>query len=366
LQWIGVSASPSLFLSLSEVELDGNLLLYVYIPVSSQIQSCSGRIYDRNEDGDLDITNSSDLVAQLALRKSSAYTEREIFPYVTENELRLELVEKAQKMAIALNADHPWKGMTPTELFCSTGLFEDDWRTGKRGFNLAAILLFGRDNVIRSCAPGYMTDALLRKENMDRYDDRLMVGTNLIEAYDQLIGFIARHTLNRFFLVDNQRVSVRSWIARELVSNILVHRKYSKGFLAKIVVENERLYAENWNRSNRHGRINPEDFTPDAKNPLLAWFFVNIGRADWMGSGIRNLYKYTKIYSGGEPELIEGDIFKTIIPFKSDSKVMEDLFGDLSTGSAQVGTQVSTQVGKQVGKQVGMQVGKQVGKQVGR
>jgi hypothetical protein len=25
-------------------------------------------------------------------------------------------------------------------------------------------------------------------------------------------------------------------------------------------------------------------------------------------------FKYTKIYSGGEPELIEGDIFKTIVP----------------------------------------------------
>jgi ATP-dependent DNA helicase RecG len=41
---------------------------------------------------------------------------------------------------------------------------------------------------------------------------------------------------------------------------------------------------------------------------------MNIGRADQLGSGIRNLYKYTKLYSGGEPELIEGDIFKTIIP----------------------------------------------------
>ena len=60
--------SPSLFLSLEEVMLDGMLLLYAYIPVSSQIQSCSGRIYDRNEDGDFDITNSTELVAQLALR----------------------------------------------------------------------------------------------------------------------------------------------------------------------------------------------------------------------------------------------------------------------------------------------------------
>jgi ATP-dependent DNA helicase RecG len=38
--------SPSLFLNLEEVELDGKLLLHVYVPISSQIQSCSGRIYD--------------------------------------------------------------------------------------------------------------------------------------------------------------------------------------------------------------------------------------------------------------------------------------------------------------------------------
>jgi ATP-dependent DNA helicase RecG len=285
--------------------------------ISAQVELCSGKIYDRIEDADIDITKSTDLSAQLFGRKMTAYAEREIFQYVTENELRIDLVERAQKMAIALNADHPWKGMKPVEMFRSSGLYEDDWRTGKKGFNLAAILLFGRDDVIRSCAPGYLTDALLRIENVDRYDDRLLVGTNLIEAYDQLVDFISKHTLDKFFLVGNQRVSVRSWIAREVVSNILVHREFSKGFMAKLIIEKDRLYAENWNRSNRHGRIDPENFTPDAKNPLLAWFFVNIGRADWMGSGIRNLYKYTKIYSGGEPELIEGDIFKTIIPLSA-------------------------------------------------
>ena len=58
-----------------------------------------------------------------------------------------------------------------------------------------------------------------------------------------------------------------------------------------------------------------------------------------MGSGIRNLYKYTKIYSGGEPELIEGDVFKTIIPLKSDANNAENLRGDLRTGTTQVGTQ---------------------------
>jgi ATP-dependent DNA helicase RecG len=151
--------SPSLFLSLEEVEVDEKLLLHVYVPVSSQIQSCSGRIYDRNEDGDFDITNSADLVAQLAVRKSSAYTEREIFPYVTENELRLDLVERAQRMAVALNAEHPWKGLSPMELLRGAGLYEDDWRSGKKGFNLAAILLFGRDDVSTQAASRSLSKA---------------------------------------------------------------------------------------------------------------------------------------------------------------------------------------------------------------
>jgi ATP-dependent DNA helicase RecG len=306
--------SPSLFLSLEEVKVDGRLLLYVYIPISAQVELCAGKIYDRIEDADIDVTKSTDIAAQLYVRKSSMYAEREIFPYVTENELRIDLVERAQKLAISFEPNHPWVGMSPMEMLRHAKLYEEDWRTGKKGFNLAAILLFGRDDVIASCAPGYMTDALLRRDNVDRYDDRLTVGTNLIEAYDKLIEFIAKHTMDKFFLIDDQRVSARSWIARELVSNLLVHREYSKGFLARLIIEKDRIYAENWNRSNAHGRIDPEDFSPDAKNPLLSWFFVNIGRADYMGSGVRNLYTYTKLYSGGEPELIEGDIFKTIIP----------------------------------------------------
>jgi ATP-dependent DNA helicase RecG len=52
-----------------------------------------------------------------------------------------------------------------------------------------------------SCAPGYLTDCLLRRENLDRYDDRLTVTTNLIEAYDQITKFIAEYTMDRFFLI---------------------------------------------------------------------------------------------------------------------------------------------------------------------
>jgi ATP-dependent DNA helicase RecG len=203
-------------------------------------------------------------------------------------------------------------------------LYEEDVATGEKGYNLACILLFGRDEVIQSCAPGYITDALLRKENLDRYDDRLMVRTNLIDSYDLLMEFIAKHTLDRFFLIDEQRVSVRDKIARELVSNSLTHREFSSTMPAKIVIEQDRIYSENWNRSNSHGKIDPNNFKAYPKNPILARFFVNIGRADTLGSGVRNLYEFTKFYSGGEPELIEGDVFQTIIPTKPLGRVTED------------------------------------------
>jgi len=66
-----------------------------------------------------------------------------------------------------------------------------------------------------------------------------------------------------------------------------------------------------------------------------------------MGSGIRNLYKYTKIYSGGEPELIEGDVFKTIVPLKTNANGTgnshANLDGNLDGTTNQVTVQDSTQ-----------------------
>lgn len=231
---------------------------------------------------------------------------------------------KVRRLATNRLSDHPWSDMTDMEILKSAGLYEESLETGISGYNLAAILLFGRDEVIRACTANYVTDAILRRDNADRYDDRLMVATNLIDAYDQLIEFINKHTLDKFFLVDGQSVSVRSKIAREVVSNILVHRDYTSAFPAKIIIEPNRIVTENWNLPKMQGRIDPYSFTPYPKNPLLANFFINIGRADVLGSGVRNLYKFTKIYSGQEPELIDGDIFRMVVPLGAQSEAVSD------------------------------------------
>jgi ATP-dependent DNA helicase RecG len=309
---------PTLYMNLEEIEYEGKLILFVSVPISSQVEMFKNHIYDRIGDGDVDITANTDLVAHLFGRKSREFTERQVFPYATLDDLKLELVPKVKQMALLRDANHPWKDMDAMELFRSAGLYEDDKLTGNKGFNLAALLLFGRDEVILNAAPGYLTDCLLRRENTDRYDDRLVVECNLIEAYEQIIGFISRHTLDRFFIEGTQRVSPRNIIAREIASNILAHREYSSTFIANIVIGKDIIVAENWNRSNHHGAIDPEDFTPQPKNPLIARFFAAISYADRLGSGVRNLYKYSAMYSGKKPELIEGDVFKTIVPLTAD------------------------------------------------
>ena len=316
--------SPTLLLTLSEIEIDGKIILYVYVPPSSQVEFCSGRIYDRNFEADVDITNSGELAAQLISQKSGQFTERRIFPYATLDDIRLDLIPVIKQLALSRNENHPWVNMADMELFRSAGLYEEDKTSGEKGFNLAGILLFGKDEVIQSCASGYVTDCLLRRENIDRYDDRLIVETNLIEAYNRIIEFIEKHTLDKFFIIGTQNVSLRSRIAREIVSNILVHREYTSSYRARVIIERDKIVADNWSRSQFEGRIDPNDFTPRSKNPILAKFFVNIGRADELGSGVRNLYEYTRLYTdGAEPELIEGNVFKTIIPLSVDTEILK-------------------------------------------
>jgi ATP-dependent DNA helicase RecG len=265
------------------------------------------------------------MLAHIAQRKSADYSERKIFPYAKAEDFEFErLMPRVRRLAANRFEDHPWINMSDDEIVRSAGLYHEDFKGGKSGYNLAAILLFGREETIRSCTANYVTDAICRRENLDRYDDRLMVMCNLIDAYDRLIEFIAKHTLDRFFIIGDQSVSVRSKISRELVSNILIHREYTSAYPAKIIIERDRIVTENWNLPKSPGRIDPHNFVPFPKNPLLAHFFINIGRADVLGSGVRNLYQHTKIYSGGEPELIDGDVFKTIVPLSLSNGLMSD------------------------------------------
>jgi len=163
--------------------------------------------------------------------------------------------------------------------------------------------------------------------------------TNLLDSYARMSEFAKKHLNDSFVLDGMQSVSARDAILREIISNSLAHRDYSSGFVAKMVIEKDRILLENSNVTHGHGNLSLNSFEPFPKNPAISKVFRKIGLADELGSGMRNTYKFTKLYSGGVPEFVEGDIFRTIIP-------LNDVVA-LKTGpmnSDQVNDQVSDQV----------------------
>lgn len=230
----------------------------------------------------------------------------------------MDILPRIRQMAQNRYEHHPWKAMSDIEVLQSAGLIGEDMETGKKGYNLAAVMLLGRDEVIRSVVPAYRTDALVRKINLDRYDDRLIVETNLIDSYELLMNFAEKHLWDKFYLEGDARISLRSAISREMLVNTLIHREFTSPYIAKFVIENNRMYTENANRAVTGRAISLENFEPNPKNPIIASFFRNIGLADELGSGVRNLYYYGKRYSGKDPELIDGDIFRIIVPLNDN------------------------------------------------
>ncbi len=311
-----IRLSPTFYLSTEVFDIEGKKVIYVYVPESSQVHNTVGRIFDRNEDGDFDITSNHSLVSQLFLRKQSTFSENTIYPYMTLNDFELPLFDKVRIMARNQRANHPWQDMNNDQLLKSASLWKKDLLNGNEGYTLAAAVLFGTEQTIINILPHYKTDAILRIENIDRYDDRDDIRGNLISAYSRLNEFIKKHLPDKFYIEGTQRLSIRDKIFREIVANLLIHREFNNHFPAKLIIEADKVYTENGNKPHGVGTIDPGNFSPFPKNPTIARFFKEIGWVDELGSGVRNTSKYCNIYNGnrGQAEFIEGDIFKTIVP----------------------------------------------------
>ncbi len=306
---------PAVRLNINEYDVDGKTVLHIYVYESSDVHKTASKIFIRTEDGDRDITDSTALVSQLYIRKSSTYIENRIYPYATISDLRPDLIKLARRLATNRYPNHPWKDMDDMELLKSAGLYERDLQTGVEGINLAGILLLGKDETIASVIPYYRTDALLRIQDTDRYDDRDDIRTNLIESYDRLTSFVIKHTNDKFYLDEKgQRIDIRGVIARELCANMLIHREYSNPADAQLVITKEAIRTINANHPRFVGYIDVSNYTPFQKNPKIAKFFKEIGYADELGSGVKKIDKYTKIYSGSAPVFKEGDNFEVTVP----------------------------------------------------
>ena len=313
--------NPALFYpvctaSVEQVFAENKTILWVHIPNASQVHSFKGKVYDRHGDSDVVVT-STDKLAEMYIRKQNIFTERRVFPYLKLENLRDDVFEKARRLAYNRNSEHPWMKMDNLQLLKSSGLYVHDYAANTDGLTLAAALLFGKDEVIQDICPTYWTDALCRKVDTVRYDDREIVQTNLIDSVELLMQFARKHTSDKFYLNKNmQSISLRSNICREMIVNCLIHREFTSGRVSKFVIEKDRMYVENPNKAQIDGKLTEENFEPFPKNPSISKVFREITYSEELGSGFRKLNEYVPLYSGKNvhPEFIDGDMFKIIVP----------------------------------------------------
>ncbi len=290
--------NPPYLLFPHEYEIEGKMIIAVQVPLSSQLHTIKGITFLRSEDGDYQVSGTHQL-AGLINRKLGLFSEQRVQPYASMDDLKPELFDKARRLMRSYNSQHPWIGLSNEELLKIGGFYATDPQTGKRCLNLAALLLFGSDEALQEAVPAYKFDCLLRRKNIDRYDDRLIIRTNLIDAYDLMMGFVEKHLNDPFYLENDMRISLRDKIFREAISNIISHREYISPAPARLIIYSDKVVLDNPSVQHHFGEITPENLRPFSKNPTICKFMIQLGRFDELGSGVTNINKYLPIYANG-------------------------------------------------------------------
>lgn len=295
-------------------DISGRKVIHIQVPASSQIHKTGKIIYDRSNDGDFKVEQAH-RIAEMANRKRNHYTEGIIYPALRMEDFKQDLFSKVRNLIRSNNPAHPWLGLDDRQMMEISGLWKKDYMSGQEGFTLAAALLLGKDGVIQQIIPHYKIDALVRINNVERYDDRVYIQANLVEAYEQLMDFVNRNLPDKFYLEGDRRISLRTTIFREIVANLIIHREYTNAAPATFIIYADRVETENANNPHGEGPIDPANFVPFPKNPLVAKFFIQLGRVEELGSGILTTSRLAKEYADkGKAVFIEGGTFTTIIP----------------------------------------------------
>ncbi|MDR0671418.1 MAG: putative DNA binding domain-containing protein, partial [Oscillospiraceae bacterium] len=117
--------NPTLFVELEDIEVEGKVVLYCHIPLTSQLQMYNRKIYDRNEDGDYDVTKNTEMAGLILDRKRGLSSESRIYPHITADDLLLDmLMPKVRIMATMRIGNLPWQSMSNMDILKSASLYQ--------------------------------------------------------------------------------------------------------------------------------------------------------------------------------------------------------------------------------------------------
>lgn len=192
----------------------------------------------------------------------------------------------------------------------------------------ASILLFGTQRALVQLLPRPVVDCQYIQARFqdelpeERWADRLVVETNLMQAWRNLVEFYSRHA-ERPFLIDPSTLQRQDmppdYLAfREAAINLLIHQDYAESGRAGLI----RFFRDQTVFANPGDAFIPADELLDPgdkelRNPKIANAFRRIGLSEAAGTGVTSIFRSWR-GMGLVPPIINNDrskkIFGLILP----------------------------------------------------
>ena len=286
-------------------QIDGSYILICEIPRASYELSPVyinnnplGNTYRRNHEGDYVCTD-------VEVRRMFADAEHDRHPqdgrilvgYNFERDIDIETLHQYRQTLASLQPTHPWTGISDMDFLKKVGAYATEYETGKEGFTLAGILMFGKyDSIINnSGVPTYFVDyreCIATDDPNIRWTHRIypdgMWEANLYQFYMRVYNRLIQPLPRPFMMKDGirQEETPAHDAVREALINCIVHQDINaQGHIIvertddSLVFMNQGIMLVSRQQYFEGGRS-------ICRNPILQKMFMMLGRAEKAGSGV--------------------------------------------------------------------------------
>ena len=254
-----------------------------------------GNTFKRNHEGDYKCTEI-EVKRMIADSDLSLARDGRILDNYTMDDIDLDSLRQYRQLFAVSKPSHAWLALDDMELLQRLGAYRKNRTTGKEGFTLAGMLMFGKSASITDpeCAPNYFPDFReeLSSDLKIRWTDRIYPdGTweaNLFQFYRRVYAKLTTSIPTPFAIQQGIRIdeSPMHIALREAFVNTLVHCDYSADGNIVIEQKKDRLIFSNPGTLLISKQQYYQGGSSVCRNTALQQMFMLIGSAEKAGSGV--------------------------------------------------------------------------------
>ena len=273
--------------------------------------------YRRNHEGDY-LCTDAEVRRMFADAEHDRHSQdgRILAGFEFERDIDQESLHQYRQTLASLQPTHPWIGISDMDFLKKIGAYTTEYETGKEGFTLDGILMFGKYDSITNPSgdPMYFVDYRERiaTDNPDiRWTHRIypdgMWEANLYQYYVRVYNRLIQSLPRPFMIKDGvrQEETPAHDAVREALINCIVHQDVNAQ--GHIIVErtDKSLVFMNQGMMLVSKKQYFEGGRSICRNPILQKMFMMLGRAEKAGSGVDKIVSGWKYLGWPLPTVAE-------------------------------------------------------------